>query len=80
MDNQANVHIGADRPEVWVFGAIELMEPQTRASRVELEVKCGGLSSLLLLAGQPSEAVSEGIGNAEFHTSMPKKICLSLKI
>lgn len=45
------------------------MEPQARASWVELEVKCGGLSGLLLLAGQPGEAVGEGVCDAEFHRS-----------
>jgi hypothetical protein len=45
------------------------MQPQARTGRVELKVKGGGLSGLLLLAGQPGKAVGEGVRDAEFHNA-----------
>ncbi len=36
---------------------------------VELQVECGRFDRLLLIAGQPCEAVGEGIGYAEVHSA-----------
>ena len=43
------------------------MEPQARASRVELEVKGSCFGGFLLLAGQLGKAVGECVGDTEFH-------------
>lgn len=69
MDNDADVFVDADRPEVGVFDAIDFMEPQPRASRIKLQVKSGSLGGFLFLSGQLGEAVGEGVRDAEFHDS-----------
>jgi len=43
------------------------MKAETRARRVELQIKCRCLNGLLLRTVQPGEAGGEGIGDAEFH-------------
>ena len=48
------------------------MQLDPRVGRVQLEVENRGLDSLLLVAGEPGEAVDEGVGNAKFHLFHPK--------
>ena len=57
MHNQPDVSAYANRPEIVVLCLVELVELQTRMSRIHLKVKCGSLDSLLLLAIQLGEAV-----------------------
>ena len=56
------------RPEVLVLRLVELVELHARVGRVHLQVEGRGLDGLLLVAGQPGEAVGEGVGDAEFHS------------
>jgi hypothetical protein len=43
------------------------MEPQPCTCRVQLQVKGSGFDSFLFLTGESVEAMSEGVGDAEFH-------------
>ncbi len=38
---------------------------KSRAGGIELQIERRGLGGLLLVAGEPGEAVSEGVGDAE---------------
>jgi hypothetical protein len=67
MDDQANVFIDANRPEIRVAGPFKPMEAQARARQVQLKIKRRRLDRLLLRPVQPGEARGEGIGDAEFH-------------
>lgn len=67
MDDDADVHVDADRPKVRVFDAIELMKPQARTGWIQLQVKSSGLDGFLFLAGQLGEAVGEGVRDSKFH-------------
>ena len=42
-----------------------------RACRVKLQVERSCLDGLLLVAGQPREAVGKGVGDAEVYVSAP---------
>lgn len=48
----------------------ELGEAHATVGRVELQLKRHRLASLLLLAGETREAVGEGVGDEEFHSSI----------
>ena len=71
VDDEANILIHVDRPEVLVFRPFDLVELQAGPRRVELQVEGGRLDGRLLVPGQPGEAVGECIGDAEFHDSTP---------
>ncbi len=43
------------------------MKPQPRTLWIDLKVKRGGFDGFLFLAGEFSQTIGEGIGNAEFH-------------
>jgi hypothetical protein len=43
------------------------VEAHPRAGRIDLQIEGGGLDRLLLVAGQPREAIRERIGDAELH-------------
>lgn len=67
VDDQTNVTADTHRPEVRVFGSVELVEAHAVASRVNLQVERGGLGGLLLVARQARQAGGEGVSDAEFH-------------
>ncbi len=67
VDDQADISVHADRPEPLVFRAIELVEAEARCRRIQLQVERGRLDRLLLVTGQPGQAVGEGICNQELH-------------
>ena len=72
VHDQPDVATDPNRPEVLVLRPIDLMQLQPRMRRVHLQVERRGLDCLLLVAGQPGEAVGEGIGDAELH-----QVCIS---
>ena len=67
MNDQPDVFIDANRPEIRVARPIEPMKAQTRVREVQLKIKCCGLDRSLLRPVQPGEAGGEGIGDAEIH-------------
>ena len=69
VHDQADVAGHANRPEVLVFGLIQLVEAQARMGRVQLQVKGGHLRGLLFVAGQACEAARKCVGYTEFHAS-----------
>src|SRR5207237_573854 len=71
VDNQTNIAANAHGPEVRILGLVELMKLQSRLGGIELQIKRRSLCSLLLIRGQTSEAVGEGIRDEEFHVEIP---------
>ncbi len=69
VDDQPDVATDPNGPEVLVLRPVDLVQLQARMRRVHLQVERRGLDRLLLVAGQPGEAVGEGIGDAELHPS-----------
>jgi hypothetical protein len=67
MDDQANIFVYTNRPEVRIAGPVEPMEAETKTRRIQLQIKRRRLDRLLLCTGQSGEAGGEGIGDAEFH-------------
>lgn len=67
VHDQADIVVNADRPEVGVLGAVQLVDAQAGCGGVELQVERGGLHSFLFLSGQAREAAGEGVGDQEFH-------------
>ena len=67
VDDQAEVAADSDRPEVPVLRAVNPVKPHPRLCRVHLQLECGDLGRLLLLARESSETGGEGVGDAEFH-------------
>ena len=67
VDDDPQIVADPNRPEVLVLCLVEFVKFHARALRVHLQVKGRGLYGLLLLAGEPSETVGEGVGNTEFH-------------
>jgi hypothetical protein len=67
MDDQPDIFIDANRPEVRVTRPFEPMKAQARIRQVQLQIKRCGLDRLLFGAVQPGEAGGEGIGDAELH-------------
>lgn len=51
------------------LGLVELVEAHARIGRVDLKVERRRFDGFLLVAGQTGEAVSEGIGDAEFRST-----------
>jgi hypothetical protein len=67
MHDQADVAAGPYRPEALVLRLIEPVEAQAGIRRIELQIERRRLHSLLLVAGQASQAIREGVGDPEFH-------------
>jgi len=67
MDDEPEVAADADGPEVLVLGPVQLMEACASGGRVDLQVEGAGLDRFLLVTGQPSEAVGEGVRDQKFH-------------
>jgi hypothetical protein len=67
MNDQPNVVVDANRPEVRISWPVEPMKAETRTGRVQLEIERRRLDGLLLCTGQPGETGGEGIGDAEIH-------------
>jgi hypothetical protein len=67
MNDQPDVAVNPHRPEILVLRFIELVEAHARIGRVKLQVERRRLHSLLLIASQTGEAVSEGVGNSKLH-------------
>ena len=67
MNDYTQVAAGSDRPEVFVFCAINPMKVQPWIGRVQLQVKRSGLDGLLFIAGQFGEAVSKCIRYSKLH-------------
>ena len=69
VDDEPDIEIAADRPEVLVLGLVEAVELQAGVGRIELKVEGRGLGGLLLVAGEFGEALGECVGDAEVHMS-----------
>ncbi len=67
MDNQPNIAIDPYRPEALILRFVELMKTHSGAGGVKLEVKGRHLDGLLILVGELSEAIGEGVGDKEVH-------------
>lgn len=67
VNDQPDVRVHRNRPEVLVLRIVELVEVQARIGRVDLQVERGRLDGLLLVARQTREAVSERVSDAELH-------------
>lgn len=67
VNDQSDIGTHAHRPEVLVARLVELVELHSRIGRAHLQIKRRRLDGLLLVTGQPGEAVGERIGDAEFH-------------
>jgi hypothetical protein len=67
VHDQPDIGIDSHRPEIRVSGAVEPMEMEARTRRIELQVERRRFDRFLLHAGEPSETVGEGVGDAEFH-------------
>ena len=70
VNDDADVRADAHGPEIFITGAVEPVELQTRARGIDLHIKGGRLDRFLLVTAQPSEAIGEGVGNAEFHRAV----------
>ena len=67
VDDQPDVAVDADGPEPLVPRLVELVESHPGIGRIDLQIERGGLHGFLLVAGEASEAVGEGVGDAEIH-------------
>ena len=67
--DQPNIATNAHRPKIRVLAFIEFVELHSRLRGVHLQIESGSLNGFLLFAGQPSEAVSEGISDPKFHAN-----------
>ena len=67
MDDHPNIAADAHRPEVFVFGLVELVETQAGIGRIHLQIEGRGLGQLLLFARQAGKAIGESVGNDELH-------------
>ena len=67
VDDEPDVATDPRGPEVLVLRPVDLVQLQARMRRVHLQVERRGLDRLLLVAGQPDEAVGEGVGDTELH-------------
>ena len=75
MHDQAEIAADPYRPEVRVSRMVELVQLHARVRLVELQIKGGGFDRFLLFAGQPRQALREGVGNAEFHCCILRVGC-----
>jgi hypothetical protein len=55
------------RPEIPVAGRVQFVELESGISRIQLQIECSGLGSLLLLACKPRQAIDKRIRNPKFH-------------
>ncbi len=67
MDDQPDVFIDANRPEIRVARPFEPMKAQAGARQVQLQVERRRLDRLLLGPVQPGEAGGKRVGDAEIH-------------
>ena len=67
MNDHPDVATDPHRPEILVFRLIEFVEAHAWIGGIELQVERRCLDRLLLVAGEASEAIGEGIGDPEFH-------------
>ncbi|MNL09874.1 hypothetical protein D3C87_1306520 [compost metagenome] len=67
VDDHADIAADAHRPEIRIFGPVELVKAHALAARINLQIERCGLGSLLLIPGQAGEAGGKRIGYAEFH-------------
>ena len=67
MDYQPDVATHAHGPEIFIFHLVELVKAHAGIGGIDLQVESCCLYSLLLIAGQTGEAISERVGNAKFH-------------
>ena len=67
MDDQPNIATHTHRPEVRISRLFQFVKLHAGRRRVYLQIESGGLSYLLLVTCQTSKAVSERVGDAEFH-------------
>ncbi len=58
MDNQSYVGADSHRPEIPVPGFGKLVKLHSGAGRIDLQIEGGRLDALLLVTGQPGEAVA----------------------
>src|SRR5215831_2319224 len=70
MDDKPYVGVHPDRPEPLVLCLVQFVEAETRRQRIHLEVECRRLDCLLLVAGQPRQAVGECVGDEERHSAV----------
>ena len=70
MDDDADVSVDANGPEVLVFGFVEAMEAVAGVSRVHLEIEGGGLDGLLLF-GRRRQAICERGGEHKHQIEEP---------
>jgi hypothetical protein len=64
MDDQTDLLVNTNRPEIRVAGPVEPMKAETRTRRVQLQIKRRRLDRFLLRATEPSEAGGKGIGDS----------------
>jgi hypothetical protein len=57
VDDEPDVSTDPYRPEVRVFGPIQLVELHARMGRIQLQIEGGGLDRLLLLARKSVQAI-----------------------
>lgn len=67
VDDQPDVLRHTNRPEVLVPRLVQLVELHPRCGRVQLQIEGGRLDGLLLLPGEPAQAVGERVSDAEVH-------------
>ena len=67
VNDQPDVAANTHGPEILVLRLGELVEAHARVGWIYLEVGGRGLDGFLLFPGQASEAVGEGVGDAQFH-------------
>ena len=63
VNDDPDVEVDPDRPEVGVPRAIEPVQLEARARWVDLQIERRGFDGLLLIAGQPRKAGRERIGD-----------------
>ena len=67
VDDQPQIAADTNGPEVRILRLAQPMELHPRAGRIHLQIKRRRLRKLLLLAGEPREAVGEGVGDSKVH-------------
>jgi hypothetical protein len=71
VNDESNVLAHPHRPKVWIFRLLEFVELHPGVGGIQLKVECGRFDDLLLVAGEPGEAVGERIGDSEVD-SLPR--------
>ena len=67
VDDQADVGVYPDRPEIRILRSVDPMEPHAGIRRIELQIERRRLDRLLLVVTEPGEGGGEGVGDAELH-------------